>query len=146
MNISESQKEKPWLEYKLNFDMNGYNLAILKIIYELAYYWLHEKYLNDTIAERLRTAIINGCIEDSQLNGKISIGKAILPQLKLNKQSLSALAVVDGNRINIFVKIFDIFEGAITVTQNAAKYSMTLENAPYIEINVCNHKKIVTIQ
>ncbi|MGB3203979.1 MAG: HNH endonuclease [Crinalium sp.] len=58
---------QPDISLTLNreWDLIKYQIAILKIAYELAFYWLGESYLNDSTGEKLRL-----CITDKSLEGE----------------------------------------------------------------------------
>ncbi|MEH2346918.1 MAG: hypothetical protein V7K55_02750 [Nostoc sp.] len=57
LNAQPISSERPLLHKQLKIDTIFYKRAIIKIAYELAYYWLGSDYLNDTMGELLRLII-----------------------------------------------------------------------------------------
>ncbi|MGR6342355.1 HNH endonuclease [Priestia megaterium] len=120
----------PSIEMQLTMDIVQYKRAILKIAYELAYYWLGDEYFNDSIGERIRK-----CILDDNFSEDFSSSYSIKSSIDLiGEQSIFnfrdeepknhiAFMIVDGHQINCYVRIFSIFEGLIQVSEEADKYS-----------------------
>lgn len=64
--------EHPEVIHKLAFDLWHYQRAICKIIYELAWHWLGDAYLDDPIAHKLRNVILHATEEE--IRGQIQLG------------------------------------------------------------------------
>lgn len=131
--IEQSLKEEidpsPTMHMKLVLDTVQYKRAILKIAYELAYYWLGEKYLEDNTG-----MIIRNCMLDEKLTaefykkypikGRIEPtgGYSMLPVWDDEPNTHIAFLKKANGKITCFVKVFSIFEGMITVSDNASNY------------------------
>ena len=64
--------ERPEVLHKLAVDLRDYQRAVCKIIYELAYLWLGDAYLDDPIALQLRNTILNGVEEKFAAKSKLT--------------------------------------------------------------------------
>jgi len=134
--IAQRSKEissSPYVSVKLQVDTIKYKRAILKIAYELAYYWLGDAYLSDSTGEMLRC-----CIRDKSLQGDWAVKyptiKANIKFLGENPESPlwemwdnephSHVAILrpihDG--IVCGVRIFNIFEGIVLVSEDLLSY------------------------
>jgi hypothetical protein len=115
--------ERPEVLYNPSFDLILYRKAIYKIVYELAWLWLGDEYLDDPIASKLRSVILRDGGEE-QLRGQILIGE-FAPFDKLWKDEPNAhIGFADqvGPRIAISVRIFDMMYGVIGVTEESSRY------------------------
>jgi hypothetical protein len=115
--------ERPEVLHNPSFDLILYRKAIYKIVYELAWLWLGDEYLDDPIASKLRSVILRDGGEE-QLRGQIRIGE-FAPFDKLWKDEPNAhigFANQVGPRIAISVRIFDMMYGSIGVTEDPSRY------------------------
>lgn len=118
-----------WMEINAEFDLIHYKRSILKIVYELAWDWIGDAYLNDTNAELMRQ-----CIFDKELAGDWSqkypirgdigfVGNQARLNMWLNEpNSHIALMIRERNRIGCYVRVFNVIDGIISVTENANLY------------------------
>jgi hypothetical protein len=121
----------PTLKKTFVIDTVQYQRAILKIAYELAWYWLGDSYLNDTTG-----VIIHNCMCDEGLKvdyykkytfkGRIKQinGSSFIPLPFLNNEHNSHIAFLMelNGTIVCYIKVFNIFEGGITISDNVKNY------------------------
>jgi len=69
--------EQPEVTYAVQFDTWDYQRGICKIVYELAWLWLGDAYLDDPVAEMLRTVILSGT--EQGIAGRITMGSDASP-------------------------------------------------------------------
>lgn len=125
----EGTIQTPTIKMRAEFDTVQYKRAVLKIAYELAFYWLGQEYFNDETGE-----IIRNCMFDSSLEGDWSEEYPIKGFIDLSdeqsrfpfwkdetKSHVAFLNIVD-NKICCYIKIFNIFEGVIEVSNDASNY------------------------
>ena len=124
------QHEHPEIQVKITVDLIQYKRAIMKIAYEMACTWLGDQYITDDLAPTIRS-----CIWDTHLSGEWSTqypihGQVIFrdPQRPLvpfihnrTGQHIVFLKRVQ-KEIAVYVRIFEIFEGVIQVSQQADRY------------------------
>ena len=116
--------ENPTIMHKMKIDTADYKRAIAKIIYEIAWLWLGELYLDDPAAARLRLYILSG-VEDENIRGKIDIGSDIPPFNYLWKNESNAhiaASVPSESIICIAVRVFDAMSGMLSVTDAPDRY------------------------
>lgn len=116
--------ENPGMNIEMVLDMVSYRKAIIKIIYEMTYYWLGKDYLKDEMALKIRHCILSKELEVDELFGKVEvIGEKndILSSLA-NSDSHIAVLIKDKNRISCYINIFNNFHGLLVVTENAFLY------------------------
>ncbi|MBW4449716.1 MAG: HNH endonuclease [Spirirestis rafaelensis WJT71-NPBG6] len=145
----KSNNPCPWVDVNLKVDLINYQRAILKIAYELAYYWLGDAYLNDKVGEVLRCCIKDECLKEDWYQK--------YPTIKANigffgDNSSSFLENIWGNELNshiallipnqqetlCYVKIFNTFQGVIVVSENSPfSYDLLESDSPgkFIAIN-----------
>ena len=99
--------------------------AMYKIAYEAAFLWLGERYLEDPLAEKMRTAILKndpastdillGGVKEFDQNGVFKFWKTVESR---------HIIFAHRNEIGIFIaiRIFDLFEAFILVTENPDLY------------------------
>lgn len=122
------------------FDILQYKRAILKIAYELAFYWLGDNYFEDPASEMIRK-----CILDDNLPSDFSLKYPIKGTIDLiNKRAMFnfqnenpknhlAFMNIDGEKINCYIKIFNTFEAFINISNDANVYPTFKGN--FISIN-----------
>jgi hypothetical protein len=92
----------------------------------LACLWLGDAYLDDPVAERLRSFILSGT--EQKIEGAILFGVA--PPLALWKSESKAHVAIgsqQGEAFWIAVRVFDSVSGVVCVTNAASKYSSLTE-------------------
>jgi hypothetical protein len=108
--------------HNLAVDIRDYQKAVCKLIYELAYLWLGDDYLDDPIALLLRNIILRGVEE--KIRGQIQIGQ-VSPFDKLwtdEPNAHIAFAQRVGPGISILVRIFDVMSGGVVITNSPERY------------------------
>jgi hypothetical protein len=115
--------EQPAVLHTLAVDVWHYQRAICKIVYELAWLWLGDSYLDDPTAIKLRNVILQGTEEN--VRGQIRIGCNTPPFDKLwvdEPMSHIGLCMAAGPMISIGVRVFDVMCGMVTVTEIPDRY------------------------
>ncbi len=125
INRKYKTEQFPMVHMTAEVDMLHYQRAILKIIYELAYYWLGEKYLEDETAIKLRQCILNeaweeNTVENFCIEGKISIdsNNVLWEFWKDDECSHLAFINVCGGILCIGVRVFNNINGVVTIAIN----------------------------
>ncbi len=117
--------ENPTLHMTLTFDSRIVPQALLKIIYELAFLWMGEGYLDDPKAAELRSAIFadDVALAEKLMNYTSSTSEFPASSLWQPHQAHHlAFSTVVGGGIGICVRVFDIFAGTAVITDDAARY------------------------
>lgn len=118
--------EKPWMEMRVAIDVVEYKRAIVKIAYELACMWLGDAYLDDPTAAQLR-----GCLLDDDWSSKQRVRGVIdligekpeYPFWHDGTRSHLAFAMPTEDGICIYVRVFELFEGRLLVSENKDRYA-----------------------
>lgn len=118
--------ENPKINLNRSFNFAFTKHALLKIVYELAFRWLGESYLDDPLALELRTAIMANnpdatdhllavdCIRDRQCD--------IFRFWAADKTShLAYLGLVDGG-VYIALRIFDVYATLVKVSDDVGRH------------------------
>jgi hypothetical protein len=99
---------------------------MMKIVYELAFLWLGESYLDDPLAEQLRTAI---CAPDPAstdgIPGYVGESRDCEPLafwMPHPAHHLAYATILLGRQILIAVRIFDIQAAVLVVSNEPARY------------------------
>lgn len=121
--------EKPEIAYKVPIDLVHYQRGILKIAYELAWYWLGEPYLDDPAAARMRAALLRPqpvSVNPAShgVRGTITLAVHVdpFPLWNIRPNMHIALAMRAGNAISIGVRIFNTLCGVLAVCDSADRY------------------------
>ena len=129
----EHDSYQPTINYSNKIHVLEYQKAILKIAYEMAYYWLGKSYLNDTIGERLRKLIYSAayeelsaseCFSKYKIRGKIDFLRN-MPFLEFDNYKNHHIASIfrkDGG-IYCYIRIFNLFVGFVCVSENSGLYN-----------------------
>lgn len=143
--------EIPTSLHTLKIDQTNYKKAILKIAYELGFYFLGDKYILDSAGEQIRLFLNNTTTNPRKynINGHIdlfspkidTIDKCLfdfLQKLKIDNRYHIAYIDFDNNTntISIVIKIFDVFSASIVISNNQISY--TLPDKDLIIINPIN--------
>ncbi|HDX9652519.1 TPA: HNH endonuclease [Bacillus wiedmannii] len=139
--------ENPWLEMNMEFDINSYRKAILKIIYEMTYLWLGKEYLKDPIANILRTYIFSKDLEVEGLIGSVDlVDKKNITGLAIfaDGESHTAILIRDNNKLCCYVNLFNIFEGTLVVSEQPEQYLLEsgIENGKMLK-SIINSNEVV---
>jgi hypothetical protein len=114
--------EQPEVTYTIPMDTWDYQRGICKIVYELAWLWLGDAYLDDPTAEMLRTVILSG--NEQRIVGSITMG-SIIPTLSLwngEPNAHIALGTQLGDTFFVGVRVFDVVSGLLSATNTAGMY------------------------
>jgi hypothetical protein len=115
--------------------------AMMKIAYELAFLWLGESYLNDPLAEQLRTAICAPDLRSTDgIPGYVGESKNCKPLEFWESHPAHHLAYANtllDRQIVVAVRIFDIQAAVLVVSNEPARY-LQLPNDPKLRFMVIN--------
>lgn len=137
----ETIRSRPEIRIQTTFDLVKYKKGILKIAYELAYYWLGEKYLCDPVSKELRDALMDARPMNEwegvhNMRGKIEfVGneRSIIPFWDHKPASHIGLLISTNGVLSIYVRIFKAFEGIIEVSKEPESYDV--DEGRFIEID-----------
>lgn len=128
-HIQEGIVPSPVMQVSKTVELVKYKIAILKIAYELAYYWLGEKYLEDKTGELLLSCILDfseeNLLQKYPIRGTIGIIEGEAPQFLLWGKELNshiAFLKADNKRISCCIKIFNVFQGIVCISESAHLY------------------------
>jgi hypothetical protein len=112
------------MEINMNFDINSYRKAIIKIIYEMAYYWLGKGFLNDEMGAKIRDYVLSDKLDVAGLFGKVDLigDKKDGLSFLADADSHTAILKREGNNIFCYVNLFNTFEGVLIVTNQVDNY------------------------
>ncbi|WP_214721705.1 HNH endonuclease [Exiguobacterium sp. s192] len=116
--------ENPRMDIEMVIDMHSYRKAIIKIIYEMTYYWLGKDYLNDEMAIKIREYILSKELEVDGLIEKVELvgdKRDVLTSLA-DSDSHIAVLIKNRDRISCYINIFNNFHGLVVVTEKATLY------------------------
>ncbi|WP_298473583.1 HNH endonuclease [uncultured Psychrobacillus sp.] len=128
--------DQPEITIEMSFDLILYKKALAKIIYEMTFFWLGEKYLIDPIGGELRQYLLSDKIKVDTLIGGADLvdvsDKNGMAAMFGDKDTHFSILVIDGNKIICYVNVFNQFEAKLLVSENAQEYeileSMYFEN------------------
>ena len=124
-NYEAKSIENPTVHMNIRTSFAYLRHAMFKIIYELAFVWLGETYLDDPLAVELRTAICNPDLASTDsfagFVGDASDCPAFSQWIPHPAHHLAYSQVVAG-QVLIAVRIFDLYAAAVPVSREAARY------------------------
>lgn len=124
--IEEGEEHSVLSPISCNFeiDTKNYKKAILKIAYEMGFYWLGDEYQHDPIAEQIRTSIF-GKFEEIDIVGTaglISDESCPLFSAPNFENKHIAILVSADKRLGCMIRVFDVFCAYIIISENAQLY------------------------
>ena len=141
----EESKEicsRPTLTGKFCVDVRGIKRALLKIVYELSYYWLGKNFLDDNMANKMR-GIVVGIDYNTDVKGDFGFGINRFGKILHYKEGthFAFLYPSDSNNLCMVVRIFDCMEAIVVITENGSRYKINKYNAPYILLDAIKKEK-----
>src|SRR6185312_3543116 len=119
----------PWVNIQAAIDTRLCQRSVLKIAYELAWRWLGPAYLNDAVAVSLRALIFDtgnstDWADKYKIRGNIGfIGeKSQYPFWEDESKSHIGFLWRAGNYISAYIRIFEVIEGTIGVSETPDLY------------------------
>jgi hypothetical protein len=111
----------------LSFSFAFLRHAMMKIVYELAFLWLGETYLDDPVADQLRTAICSPNLSSAdEIPGYIGEAKGCKPFEQFwtphPAHHLAYATTLLNNQIIVAVRIFDIQAAVVAVSNEPMRY------------------------
>lgn len=113
--------EQPEVLYTVKMDTWDYQRGMCKIMYELAWLWLGDAYIDDPVAEMLRTVIVSGT--EQRIAGRITMGTVEPPLSLWNGERKAHIGTQQDDRFFVGVRVFDLVSGMLAVTNRASEYS-----------------------
>jgi len=149
LSLKRIRDANPNISAVFRENLYDFFIAILKIGYEMTFYWLGEVYLSDKTAEKIRnifsefllanrrTHEINvlDLFNEFEIRGQIEIGSLdILKFMNLGNECHVALLTEVDNKVMCCIQIFDQLSGCIVVSEDANKYK-GLEFGKFLHIS-----------
>lgn len=127
----EPTEEHLQFQSKFPIYVGGHHLGILKICYEMAWYWLGDSWLDDQVAIAMRGGLNGNEQALSAVQGKVfDDPNQILIVAGGDTRLIHAIYLFDGqNRYHIGVRLFDVLSGVVIVTMDASRYTHPLRDA-----------------
>jgi len=143
----EIREERPLIQISAEIDTFKYIQGMLKIIYEIAYLFLGEVYLTDSIAGKLRMALTvesfsKDFLESLDLRGTYRMGPEIGPIRYHPNYHYASIHSYADLGIAVSVRIFDAFEALIRVSENTCNLppgAMTFIALDPLERTYCSY-------
>jgi YD repeat-containing protein len=135
-NFTVTVVENPLVQVTLNVSFAYLRHAMMKIVYELAFLWLGESYLDDPIAVELRAAICNPDIASTDsIAGYVGESQDCQPFKFWTPHEAHhlAYAAVAGNCVVISVRVFDIYAAVIVVSRDPGQYLQSRADATKLQ-------------
>jgi hypothetical protein len=131
----------PKIEVRLEIDRVLFQSSVLKIAYEIGYYWLGDRYLNDRFADSLRRTILENAAAGDLTNrhgirANIDLVLNYSPSLNLwNDEPDSHILFLKDfkDALWCYVRIFSAVEGCVMITDDLATFADT--EFPFIAID-----------
>lgn len=123
----------PVVRHEIDLRPTDPNRGMLKIVYELAWYWLGDDYLDDEGAAGLRSVILSdGPVDDPKLPsiiGEFSSGEVVRPLALWNDLADAHLASMNRaqNRVGIAIRVFQALSAIVIVSEQARRYKHVME-------------------
>jgi len=133
--------DQPTIKSQLAVDVLKYQRSILKIAYQLAWHWLGETYLEDKTGSVLRECFLDEDCSLSQLKDKYKVkgGICMGMQSQISKAFVYdqshhlAIMMPSDKGVSLYIRIFDIFEGTIVVSEDS--YGLQEQDSKILIIN-----------
>lgn len=132
--------EQPTVAVSFFIDTVNIHRPLLKIIYELCFRWLGATYSQDKISKIIRDCIIDDDLKENfstiyPLKGRIIWGneKSLFPFHKKNNNSHLAMMIISDDKIICAIRIFEVLEYEVEVSENAKTYNSFKEM--FLELN-----------
>lgn len=123
--------KQPTINYRDKINILEYKADLIKIAYEMTYYWLGLEYLNDEIGENLRKFLydlsrgesVSDCLDKYQIRGHSEFfqNKPFYEITDYEERHYVILLKV-GSQIRCYIKIFNIIQAFIPVSLNSSSY------------------------
>lgn len=135
-----TQTENPTVTTSFFIDMVNIYRPLLKIIYELCFLWIGNIYSQDETSEKIRSCIIDDNLKEDffekyPLKGSLNWYPAnkFFPFHVTKENSHFAIMKEDSDKIFCAIRIFNVLEIAVIVSENAKQYN--LFKPMFLEIN-----------
>jgi len=132
-NLEVQEIKQPTFVLRQTIKFTYLRQAMLKIVYELAFMWLGEAYLCDPQAALIRDAILDPTTDKAKdipgMAGLIPENNSAFSIWESHPTHHLAYGMPIGEQVAIAIRVFDLLEAVIPVTDHAEKYisNMTIQ-------------------
>jgi hypothetical protein len=137
---SVQRTDNPAIKIPFSLDASEYRRGLMKIVYELAWLWLGDGYLDDPVAKTLRTFMFDDTLPFDvstryAIQGSMPFGrtKPLFPFWADEPDHLIGCAMAVGSSTGIYVSVLGVAEAVIQVTERADAYPLSLLH--FVSIN-----------
>jgi HNH endonuclease len=119
---------EPQIIHHPQIDLIYFQRGIFKIVYELAWYWLGDDFLEDAEAAKLREVVLNPASiehpESTGIIGTIKFGDDAGQLLlwKLRPYAHLGMAIRSGSNMMLTIRIFNTMSAIVCVSKNGDRY------------------------
>lgn len=115
--------EQPTLKQEIAIDLFKYHRSLIKIMYEIAWYFLGDVYLADPLAIRFREVLLDmnftpTTLKNSKFHGRIGFQKNIINLRWDQSCHYAFLQPRNKHKTMCYIRIFNIFEGILIVAKD----------------------------
>jgi hypothetical protein len=128
-----------------SISLPDYRFGLLKIVYELAWLWLGELWLDDPIAVQMRSSLFNAQHgQEIHLKGITDLTSEFpgFSNFRFPDSSHIALATISPIGGVILLRIFDVFAAAFTITDDPERYGQRVHASGFILENCALSRSI----
>jgi hypothetical protein len=107
-----------------------YRHALLKIVFEMAWYWIGDPWLTDPVARVMRRVLRSEPRAQLPIHGTMTLGNdppfitQLTTDIKLGAYEHVAMLIVAHGRAAVMVSVFNAFSGVVEVTTSAHKFGL----------------------
>lgn len=132
-------RHDPLINQTITYDLQSPRLGMLKIVYELAHYWLGDAYLHDPMSKALASALLakdDNWAAQFGIKGTIGFKQDQSPLRLWADETASHIALLSrsGTTLMVMATVFHVFDAMIVVSETAAHYEPVEER--FLAINV----------
>lgn len=149
-NFTITNVDRPLIQSNFKVSFAFLRHAMMKIIFELAFLWLGECYLDDPVAEQLRVAIRSSDLTSTdKIPGYVGPAEdctAFQQWIPHEDHHLAYATIVEGT-VMIAIRVFDIWAACIVVSREPGRYfksNADREKLRFVAIDAISRKTIET--
>jgi hypothetical protein len=125
------QVDQPEINFQIKIDLLQYQRALWKIAYEMACTWLGESYMDDEQAIIIRKAMLDESLEvdfynKHKISGTVQFvagSQKIFPWWFDGSKSHLCVMKINGDAVIIYIRIFEIIECVVVVSNTQKNYA-----------------------
>lgn len=115
----------PRLRFPANINLDAHRRGYLKIAYELGSRWLGPAYIDDPMAENLRSAIWSRMADAPPIQGQVGLKEADsawTQEWPVQGHHHLAFTSMSGSKIALALRVLGVLHGVVLLTKNAERY------------------------